>query len=65
MRTTVIRFLRVFIAGALVGGWQALSGDSDFQALLQTLTHNIFFVALFTALGKYLRERYGWTWIPF
>lgn len=56
------RFARVFVAGALVGGWAALKGDMEFAQYLIQYGWAIPVVAF---AGKFLRDKLGWKWLPF
>jgi len=55
------RFARVFIAGALVGGYASLQGDTEFVQYLKEYGWVIPVVAF---VGKLLRSKFGWTWLP-
>lgn len=61
MKALIWRFVRVFVSAAAVSGWAALRGDPDFARFLVEYGWTI---ALVSALAKYLRDRFGWTWLP-
>lgn len=55
------RGVRVFVAGAIVGGISALRGDADFGAFLQNYAVEI---ALIAGIIKYLRDKFNVKWLP-
>lgn len=55
------RFLRVFVAGAIAGGIAALRGDTEFAGLL--LQYG-WIIPVLAGAAKYLRDKFGWTWLP-
>lgn len=62
LRRALIRALRVAVVGGLVGAWHALQGDPEVARLLAQYGWALPALA---ALGKWLRDKLGWTWLPF
>lgn len=61
LKAALRRFARVFIAGALVGGVAALRGDAEFAQYLVTYAWAVPVIAF---VGKFLRDKYGFDWLP-
>lgn len=55
MKRTLIRLGRVAVAAAVGGVMTELQGDTTMVALIPVIS----------ALGKLLRDKTGWTWLPF
>lgn len=60
-RPVVVRFIRVALAGAIAGAVASLKGDAEFVKFLQEY---VWVAPVVSALAKWARERFGWTWLP-